>query len=175
MQKRSVEILSDLTNVDVLHYPFGTDGCGLPAPTLPLKIFAHGVARFAKPVALKPERRQAIYRLHGAMCAHPLLCAGHGNIVSELCAITKGAILPKTGAEGVLVAGVPEHGLGIVLKIADGSARARGVALLAILDHLGLLSVAQKDQLVEQMRPKIKNSRNEIVGLIRPADKWLTL
>ncbi len=174
LQKRSVEILSDLTQVDLLDYPHGTDGCGLPAPTLPLKAFAHGVARFANPVDLEPERAQAIYRLHNAMAAHPLLCAGHGNIVSELCAVTNGSILPKTGAEGVLIAAVPAHGLGIVLKIADGSARSRGVALLAILKHLGLLSTTQIEQMSEQMNPRIKNSRNEIVGRMRVADTWLS-
>ena len=173
LQKRSLEILSDLTQVDVSQNPFGIDGCGLPAPTIPLKSFAHGVARFAKPVDFESARTQAIYRLHRAMTAHPLLCAGNGNIVSDICAVTKGAVLPKTGAEGVLIAAIPERGIGVVLKIADGSPRSRGVALLAILNHLGVLSSAQKNQLSEQMKPKIRNSRHEIVGLMRPSDKWL--
>lgn len=174
LQQLSLRILSDLANIDITQYPMGIDGCGLPAPTMPLIKLAHATARFARPVDLSDERAQAIYRLHKAISNEPLYIAGHGSVVSELNEVTRGAVLAKTGAEGVVIAAIPEQGLGIAVKIADGSSRARSVALLAILDDLGVLSVEEKHQLQAHIAPTILNSRGRIVGKIRPAASWLS-
>ena len=93
--------------------------------------------------------------------------------MSELNEVTRGSVLAKTGAEGILTAALPERGLGIALKIADGSARARSVALLAILDYLGVLSDEEKNKLESHISPVIVNSRGLVVGEIRPAASWL--
>ena len=173
LQQLSLDILSDLADIDLKQYPMGIDGCGLPAPTMPLFQLGLAVARFANPVDLSATRAQAIYRLHKAITNEPLYIAGHGSVVSELNEVTEGAVLAKTGAEGVVTAAIPERGLGIALKIADGSNRARSVALLAILDHLGALSEAEKHKLQPHISPKIVNSRGLAVGEIRPAVSWL--
>jgi len=173
LQQFSLEILSDLANIDITQYPMGIDGCGLPAPTMPLIKLAHATAQFARPVELADERAQAVYRLHKAITNEPLYIAGHGSVVSELNEVTKGAVLAKTGAEGVVTAAIPEQGLGIAVKIADGSSRARSVALLAILDYLDILSAEEKRQLQAHIAPTIVNSRGRIVGEIRPAASWI--
>ena len=173
LQQLSMEILSDLADVDLNQYPMGIDGCGLPAPTMPLRQLGHATARFAKPVDLAESRAQAIYRLHQAISNEPLYIAGHGTVASELNEVTKGAVLAKTGAEGIVTAALPERGLGIAVKIADGSARARSVALLAILDHLGALTEEEKQKLQAHISPTILNSRGLAVGEVRPAASWL--
>ena len=173
LQQLSMEILSDLAGVDLNQYPMGIDGCGLPAPTMPLRQLGHATARFAKPVDLSETRAQAIYRLHQAITNEPLYIAGHGTVASELNEVTKGAVLAKTGAEGIVTAALPERGLGIAVKIADGSARARSVALLAILDHLGALTEEEKQKLQDHISPTILNSRGLVVGEVRPAASWL--
>lgn len=174
LQQLSLDILSDLADIDLKQYPMGIDGCGLPAPTMPLLQLARAAARFAKPVDLSDERIQAIYRLHKAITNEPLYIAGHGTVVSELNEATKGSVLAKTGAEGIVIAALPKRGLGIAVKIADGSERARSVALLAILDHLGALSDEEKHKLQGHLSPTIVNSRGLAVGEIRPAASWLT-
>jgi L-asparaginase II len=174
LQQLSLDTLSDLANVDIRRYPMGIDGCGLPAPTMPLVQLARATARFAKPVDLSEQRAQAIYRLHEAITNEPLYIAGHGSVVSELNEVTRGSVLAKTGAEGVLIAALPEQGLGIAVKIADGSTRARSVALLAILDYLDALSEEEKHQLQAHIAPTIVNSRGVTVGEIRPAASWLS-
>lgn len=173
LQQLSLDILSDLADIDLKQYPMGIDGCGLPAPTMPLLQLAHATARFARPVELSDTRAQAIYRLHKAITNEPLYVAGHGTVVSELNEVTNGAVLAKTGAEGIVTAALPEQGLGIAVKIADGSARARSVALLAILDHLGDLPGDAKHKLQAHISPTIVNSRGLAVGEIRPATSWL--
>lgn len=173
LQQLSLDILSDLADTDMRQYPIGIDGCGLPAPTMPLIKLGYAMARFAKPDDLSNTRSQAIYRLHKAITNEPLYIAGHGTVVSELNDITKGAVLVKTGAEGIITAALPERGLGVALKIADGASRASSVALLAILDHLGALSDEEKNKLKTHISPAIMNSRGLAVGEIRPAASWL--
>ena len=172
LQQLSLDILSDLTEMNIKKYPIGIDGCGLPAPTMPLLQLCYAVARFAKPNALPESRAKAIYRLHEAIINEPLYIAGHGSVISELNEATKGAVLAKSGAEGIVTAALPEQGLGIAVKIADGSNRARSVALLAILDHMGLLSEEVKQKLDSHLSPTIINSRGLVVGEIRAAE-WL--
>lgn len=174
LQQLSLDILSDLADVDLKQYPIGNDGCGLPAPTMPLIQLGRAMARFANPVDLSDTRKHAIYRLHEAITNEPLYIAGHGTVVTELNDVTKGAVLAKTGAEGILTAALPGRGLGIALKIADGSDRARSVALLAILDHLDVLSDEEKQKLASHITPMIVNSRGLTVGEIRPAASWLS-
>ena len=173
LQQLSLDILSDLADIDLKQYPMGIDGCGLPAPTMPLLQLAHATARFANPVDLSDSRAQAIYRLHEAITNEPLYIAGHGTVASELNEVSKGAVLAKTGAEGIITAALPERGLGIAVKIADGSARARSVALLAILDHLGALTDEEKHKLQAHISPTIVNSRGHVVGEVRTAASWL--
>jgi L-asparaginase II len=174
LQQLSLDILSNLADIDLKQYPMGIDGCGLPAPTMPLLQLGHAIARFANPVDLSDKRIQAIYRLHEAITNEPLYIAGHGSVVSELNEVTNGAVLAKTGAEGIISAALPERGLGIAVKIADGSSRAGSVALLAILDHLDILSGEEKQQLQTHISPTIQNSRGIEVGEIRPALSWLS-
>jgi len=174
LQQTSLDILSDLADIDLRQYPIAIDGCGLPAPTMPLIQLGRAMARFANPVNLSDNRRQAIYRLHEAITNEPLYIAGHGMMASELNDVTKGLVLAKTGAEGILTAALPKRGLGIAVKIADGSSRARSVALMAILDYLNVLSDEEKQKLVSHIAPTIVNSRGLTVGEIRPATSWLS-
>ncbi len=175
VQKLSLATLSALADTDVSQYPSGIDGCGFPAPTMPLLSLARIVARFSNPVPLYQHYTDAIFRLHQAVTQEPYYAAGHGTIVSELIQVTGGKVLAKTGAEGIITAALPAQGLGIALKISDGNARARSVALLTILDHLGLLSESEKTQLEAHISPQIKNSRDLITGDIRPARSWINL
>jgi L-asparaginase II len=173
LQQLSLQGLSDLAGTNLRGYPMGIDGCGFPAPTMPLLKLGLMVARFANPSGLADDRARAIRRIQQAIIGEPLYAAGHGTVVSELNQVTKGAVLAKTGAEGVITAALPGRGLGIALKISDGSARARATALLEILDHLGVLADAEKKQLQAHTVPQIENSRGLVVGEIRAAHSWL--
>jgi len=173
LQQLSLDILSELADMDMKQYPMGIDGCALPAPTMPLVQLGRATARFAKPEDMSKQRIKAIYRLHEAISNEPLYIAGHATMVSDLIAITNGSVLPKIGAEGVFTAAIPAQGLGIAVKIADGNSRASSVALLAILEHLGVLSDEEKFKLQVYHSPLITNSRGDVVGEIRPAASWL--
>ena len=81
-------------------------------------------------------------------------------------------ILAKIGADGVSTAIVPEHELGIALKIDDGDKVAAEVALGAVLNTLGVLPKGESKMLADYFRPSITNSRGESVGRVEPSSDW---
>jgi len=75
----------------------------------------------------------------------------------------------KGGAEAVYVAIVPEKGLGIALKIVDGSARAKEAAITALLVRIGVLDPAHPSA-VRRLSPVLRNWRGLETGFLRLAD-----
>ncbi|SIT01635.1 asparaginase [Neptunomonas antarctica] len=169
VQQLSFDIISDLAQFKLDLHRMAIDGCGFPALSLPLRNLGIAMARFANPAGLSERRGKAIKRIQAAITNEPFYLAGEGAVSSDLIDVTKGAVLAKTGAEGFFMAALPDRGLGIALKIADGNARAHSVALLEILDRIGALSKTEKQKLSAHINPKILNSRGQAVGEIRPA------
>lgn len=59
------------------------------------------------------------------------MVAGTGRFCTEAMEGAPEPLIVKTGAEGVFVAGLPERGIGIALKIDDGAKRASEAAMRA--------------------------------------------
>ncbi len=107
-------------------------------------------------------------RLVEAMIAHPLLVAGEGRACTLMMQAAKEPVAIKTGAEGYFIAILPERGLGISLKIADGATRASECAMAAILVRLGVLSAEHPD-VKRFLNPEIRNWDGRVTGWVRPA------
>jgi L-asparaginase II len=73
----------------------------------------------------------------------------------------------KIGAEGVYCASFPELGLGVALKIDDGTARGAEVAMAALIESL--LPLGDADQLFMRTlsTPELKNWNGINVGSMR--------
>jgi L-asparaginase II len=56
-------------------------------------------------------------------------------------------LLVKSGAEGLACAAVPQAGLGVAVKVADGGERASGPALIRALELIGALPEAELGEL----------------------------
>ena len=166
-QQLYLDALSELTRHDARALPFGVDGCALPAAALPVKEMAVMMARFASARATSAPRRAAILAIHDAMRAHPEYISGTDQPGVHVARVTQGRIVVKTGAEGFLMAYVPQLGVAAVLKIADGEARARFPALIALLSSVGLLDVAEQRELAPLAEPRVLNSAGTVVGRIR--------
>jgi len=146
--------------------PWGIDGCTAPNFALPLAAFARALARLAAPQTLPPARASAAGRIIQAMTGHPELVAGTGRACTTLMRAGRGRVAVKTGAEAAYAAIVPEHGLGIALKIDDGGGRAAETTIAFLLDRMGLLD---HDQVAEIVNPMVLNTRDAHVGERRPA------
>lgn len=160
------DTFSDLLGEDVRNLPMGVDGCTLPAPALPMAAMARCMARYAAADTGNATRDAAIRRLQDAMRRFPELVAGTNQPNVALAKATGGRIVMKGGAEGYLAAFIPDQGLGITLKVGDGNARARFVALLAVLRELKLLDAAESAALAELAEPTIYNSVGDVAGRI---------
>lgn len=145
---------------------WGVDGCSAPNFACTIEGLARAMASFANPGA--GVRGSAQRRLVQAMIAHPELVAGEARACTALMRAMGGRAAVKTGAEAVFVGIVPERGLGIALKIADGGTRGAEAAITAILVHLGLLG--ESDPVVQAYLtgPQV-NWRGRITGDMRRA------
>jgi L-asparaginase II len=108
-------------------------------------------------------------RLVAAMTAHPALVAGETRACTDLMRAMGGRVAVKTGAEAVFVAIAPDRGLGVALKIADGSTRASEAAITALLVHLGLLDAAHP-VVGRLLTAPLRNWRGMAVAQLRTAD-----
>jgi L-asparaginase II len=104
----------------------GVDGCGAPAPMLPLVGLARAVRRLAVDA----------HQVHRAMTGHPEMVGGPTRDVTLLMQLVPG-LIAKDGAEGVQVAALPD-GRAVAVKIADGGGRARTPVTIAALRALGV-------------------------------------
>lgn len=119
---------------------FAIDGCSAPNFALSLRGLATAMAGFARPQqAFTGARAKAAARLRDAMMAHPLLVAGEGRYSTEMMQALRGRAAIKSGAEGVMVAILPEKGLGVALKVDDGATRGARAAMTALLARLGVI------------------------------------
>jgi L-asparaginase II len=132
------------------------------------------MARFADPEGLPATRAEACARVRAAMLAQPHLIAGTDRPCTEIMTAVSG-VLVKTGAEGVYAACVPGRRLGLALKVEDGAARAAPVALLALLEALGVLDPEATSTLAARLRPELRNHAGLVVGRIEPAAGWPAL
>ena len=163
-QQRWIDSLSAMTELDVRRLPWSYDGCGIPVIAMPLQSIAAAFARAAAPEALPAPRGQAIEALSEAIAENPLMVAGSGRLGSEIISLCGERILVKSGADGVYTATIRGQGIGIALKIDDGNGSAAEVALLAVLQHLGLLRDDESRHLEARIRVPIRNTRDILVG-----------
>ncbi len=97
------------------------------------------------------------------MMRNPDLVAGKRRSCTALMQTYPGRVLAKVGAGGVYGATLLDRGLGIAVKVLDGDPRAATVALVAVLDHLGL-DTTSSDTLARFAKPVILNTNHEVVG-----------
>lgn len=172
VQKRVAQVISDMCDYDLSHTAWGIDGCSIPAYALPLKNLAQGMARLAAPKSLGSVRESACRRLVEAVSAEPFMIAGSGRFCTDMNRVLKGKAIVKTGAEGVMMATVPITGVGIALKVDDGASRANGVALAAVLSHLGILEPADTGEIANHIAIPITDLNGQPVGAVRAVANW---
>ncbi len=142
--------------------PLAVDGCGVPTFYLPLR---HAALAFARLAAAPPGTPEALIR--EAALAHPRLIAGDGRLETILMEQLPGRVFAKTGAEGSFALALVREGLGVVLKIEDGAARALNPAILEAADQLGLLAEADRQALAVYRLPAVRDHLKRQVGELR--------
>jgi L-asparaginase II len=121
---------------------FGIDGCSAPNFAVTMAGLARAMAKFAVAGRKSDARDRAQARLRDAVLAHPVLVAGEGRACTELMRAAKGRAAVKVGGTDVYTAILPDLGLGVAIKVMDGSSRAVEAVMTAVLVRLGILDRA---------------------------------
>lgn len=164
VQRAMVDTVLEMTGMHSNELVLGIDGCGVPVFGMPLAQLAYAFATLGKPERLSSSLSDACNQVIAAIRQHPHYLAGTDRFDTTLIRVTNGRIIGKMGAEGVFAITVPDYGLGIAIKIEDGSERALYPAVTETLAQIGLLSEDELLQLDSFRKPPIVSGQGEIVG-----------
>jgi len=170
LQRRIRERLAELAGCAADALGLAVDGCGVPTFSMPVEAMARTLAALAVADARRAgDRERAIGAVLDAMARHPEYVAGTGRVDTAIMVAHGNRVVVKTGAEGVFCAAIRGHDgnepRGVALKVADGARRAQDVAIVDVLDRLGVVDPAAAG-LAGHARPPLLNRSGEVVGRI---------
>jgi L-asparaginase II len=176
IQREIVSTFASFAGLDQ-NLPTAIDGCSAPTFGVPLRSLALAFARLVNPSEFEPKISNAASRVISAMINYPEMVGGtNGRFDTELLRAAGGKLICKVGAEasycvGVLPCARFPRGIGIAVKMEDGSYRGLGPAVVETLQQLGILDDDQISQLATFHRPVIENRRGLNVGEVRAVFK----
>ena len=141
------------------------DGCSAPTPRMPLDTLARAFALLASGQDSDGAPLPALATIRDAMQEHPELVAGPGRLDALLMRAIPSAVT-KAGAEAVHAVGLVDRGVGIAVKVEDGSRRALGPAVVSVLEALGVLGEAERRALAQHAGEPLRNAAGLEVGSI---------
>jgi len=166
VQEEVLDIISKVCQYPKEKIKLGVDGCSVPVHAFPLFNMALGYARLARPDNFQSDYEEASNTIFKAMNQHPEMIAGTNGFCSELIRNTNGKLIGKIGAEGVYCIGLKREGIGIALKIEDGSMNRIPPAVIKILNDLNMLT-GEEFQNLEKFSPMNNlNDKNVKIGEI---------
>lgn len=169
VQQRILGTLEQMCGLDLGKAARGIDGCGIPVIAIPLGNMAMAMARLVDTAKLPAARSAASKRIVEAMAAEPFLVAGTDRFCTQIMEVVGNKAVLKTGAEGVYTASLRELGLGIALKVDDGTSRGAEVAMGQLLRHLGVITDSEAARLADILTPPVRNRVGRETGRIKPA------
>jgi len=101
------------------------------------------------------------------MLAFPELVAGEGRFDTELMRQAHGQVLSKGGAEGIQCLSRVGEGLGVAIKVEDGSARAKHAVALQLLEQLDWLTPITLEDLRHTFLQPAPHLRLDVLGELR--------
>ena len=165
VQNRLLAAIAQWTGLDAGAIVLGVDGCTTVCFGLPLVAMARAYS------ALAQGSSAALATVRDTMMRHPELVAGEGRFCTDLMRALPGEVVAKVGADGIQCAALPSAGVGIALKIEDGSFALSGIALLGVLDQLAPQLPASarlpNGALQSWRHIEVHNTRGVTVGDIR--------
>ena len=152
LQKEIFRRVSDLLKIPVEELIAERDDCG--APTLLLRLSQMAILYAHLSSSDQPE----FEKITRAMTQHPDLVAGEGYFDSELIKRGHKQIISKGGSEGIQCIGLLGEGIGLSIKVEDGSKRAKhavAIHLLRQLEWITPSAIEELDEITLQKKPGI--------------------
>jgi L-asparaginase II len=149
------------------------DGCSIPAYAFPLRCLATAFARLATGQGLPGELAHSAARIRAAVASQPRMIGGTNAFDTRVAEVCGEGAMCKSGAEGVAAIAIPSAGLGIAIKVADGSGRAiepLAAALIARFFFSGPSAVI--GTLASWSELPLHNWNGTVVGSLRAVPGW---
>lgn len=130
---------------------------------------ARAAARFAAADVPDLRRAAAIRRILGALESHPDHVSGRDAPTAKVVHAVRDTgtrFAMKVGAEGFVVAFLPDRALGIAIKMADGAPRGKMAVLATLLARLGVLPADRAAALAEAVEDPINDSNGRPAGRV---------
>ena len=161
IQQMMLEVVSKVTELERDKIDIAIDGCGVPVFGLPIYNMALAYSK------LDDESNMDVKRIAEAMTETPYYVAGTGRLDTILMTETHGRILAKLGAESVYCMTIRGTGVGIAMKIEDGSYRALDAFVPDLLLKHGYIDDDTHKRIKSQLAIDVYNHRKQIVGTMR--------
>ena len=152
LQKEIFRRVSELLKIPAEELIAERDDCG--APTLLLRLSQMAILYAHLSRSDNPE----FEKITRAMTNHPDLLAGDGNFDTELIKRGHKQIISKGGSEGIQCIGLLGEGIGLSIKVEDGSKRAKhavAIHLLRQLEWITPSALEELDEIILQKKPGI--------------------
>ena len=152
LQKEIFRRVSELLKIPTEELIAERDDCG--APTLLLRLSQMAILYAHLSRSDQPE----FEKITRAMTHHPELVAGEGCFDSELMKRGHNQIISKGGSEGIQCIGLLGEGIGLSIKVEDGSKRAKhavAIHLLRQLEWITPSAIEELDEIILQKKPGI--------------------
>jgi L-asparaginase len=161
LQQEVLKRVAELLALPAAELVVARDDCG--APTLQLQLAQMALLYAHLGAGEQPD----LERLMRAMLTHPELVAGQGRFDTELMRQGHGQVLSKGGAEGIQCLSRVGDGLGVAIKVEDGSARAKHAVALQLLEQLDWLTPEALGDLRRQFLEPAPHLQLQVVGELR--------
>lgn len=169
IQRMMISTISQCAEIPEKEIKIAIDGCGVPVFGFGIKNMALAYAKLTVPEkAFSGVRAKAARIVLEAMVREPFYVAGTDRLDTILMEVTKGRVVAKLGAEAVYNVGIKEEGIGVCLKIDDGSVRAIDPVIVKILKDMDFLTRDEAKKLENHYRPLIRNHRGDVIGYLEP-------
>ena len=152
LQKEIFRRVSELLKIPTEELIAERDDCG--APTLLLRLSQMAILYAHLSRSDQPE----FEKITRAMISHPDLISGEGYFDSELIKRGHNQIISKGGSEGIQCIGLLGEGIGLSIKVEDGSKRAKhavAIHLLRQLEWITPSAIEELDEIILQKKPGI--------------------
>ena len=161
LQKEIFRRVSELLKIPAEELIAERDDCG--APTLLLRLSQMAILYAHLSRSDNPE----FEKITRAMTNHPDLLAGDGNFDTELIKRGHKQIISKGGSEGIQCIGLLGEGLGLSIKVEDGSKRAKHAVAIHILRQLEWITPSALEELDEIILQKKTGIYLEVEGELK--------
>ena len=169
VQQRVIGTLEQMTGLDLYNAPKALDGSGIPTIGIPLGNISLAMARMANPHDQPEERQAACKKIITALTMEPYLLAGKGRFTTRVIEALGQSCIIQMGSQGVYCGSLIKRGIGIAIKIDDGSSRAAEAVMMRLLYKLNILTERALGLLLNLLEPPIFSRNGEVIGTVKPA------